>query len=327
MQPTPVVTLVVLAYRQADLIDAAIDSALAQTGAPIEILLSDDASPDATYARMQARAASYNGPHQLVVRRNATNLGLGEHVNQVMRLARGELVILMAGDDISLPERAERVAAAWEASGRQVDLVASHVIDMAHDGTDLGVIRVDDLQRWSGIDAWAAHRPHVIGAAHAVTRRLHERFGPFAADVSNEDQINTLRALCAGGACTIDAPLVRYRRGGMSGRHVDADGTALRIRAQRSTARHLALHRQWQHDAEQAGCLDRLRQATDREEQRELFLQTLLSDPHHRPALTNLWWPPYRVSFSWRLGKWLRFSMADLSARMEYFKSRRRHPA
>lgn len=323
MMPTPLVTLVVLAYRQADLIDAAIDSALAQTGAPIEIILSDDASPDDTYARMQARAAAYDGPHQLVARRNASNLGLGEHVNQVMRLARGELVILMAGDDISLPERAERVAAAWETSGRKVDLVASHVIDMAHDGTDLGVIRVDDLQQWSGIDAWAARRPHVIGAAHAVTRRLHERFGPFAADVSNEDQINTLRALCAGGACTIDAPLVRYRRGGMSGRHTDTDGTALRMRAQRITARHLALHRQWQRDTQLAGCLDKLLQATDREEQRELYLQTLLTDPQYRPRLKNLWWPHYRVSFSWRLGKWLRFSLADLSARMDGYKNKR----
>ncbi len=54
----PRITLVVFAYNQSAMIDAAIDSALVQVCEPIEILLSDDASPDDTFARMQARAAT-----------------------------------------------------------------------------------------------------------------------------------------------------------------------------------------------------------------------------------------------------------------------------
>ncbi|WP_310461005.1 glycosyltransferase family A protein [Sphaerotilus sp.] len=324
MTTAPLLTLVVLAYRQAPLIDAAIASALAQTGEPIEILLSDDASPDDTFARMQAHAAAYHGPHQVIARRNPVNLGLGAHVNTVMQAARGELILLMAGDDLCLPERAQRVREAWDATGRRVDLIASHVIDMAPDGTDLGLLRVDDLAQWRSVADWARRRPHVIGAAHAVTRRLFDRFGPMADDCLLEDQVNTLRTLCAGGACTVDAPLLRYRRGGVSGRHVDADGAALRTRLKRVADRHLALHRQWQRDATLAGCLDTVRAATDREEQREQFLAALLADPARRPPLPLLWDGRFRVRTGWRLSKWLRVAFAGLTVRIDALKARLR---
>ena len=85
----PRITLVVFAYNQSAMIDAAIDSALAQVGEPIEILLSDDASPDDTFARMQAKAAAYRGPHQVRVRRNPTNLGINGHFNAVVEAAQG----------------------------------------------------------------------------------------------------------------------------------------------------------------------------------------------------------------------------------------------
>lgn len=320
----PSITLAMLAYNQSAVIDAAIASALAQTGEPIEILLSDDASPDDTFDRMQAQATAYRGPHQVIARCNPVNLGLGGHVNAVMQAARGELVLLMAGDDLCLPERAQRVREAWEASGRKVDLIASHVIDMSLEGEDLGVLRVDDLAQWRGVDDWARRRPHVIGAAHAVTRRLFERFGPMATDCLLEDQVNTLRAVCAGGACTVDAPLLRYRRGGVSSRQVDADGAALRSRLKRLAERHLALHRQWQRDATQAGCLDTVLAATDRVAQREAFLAALLADPKRTPSLALLWDRRFRVRTGWRLAKWLRVTFADLAVRVDAFKARRR---
>ena len=321
---TPLVSFVVFAYRQATLIDAAIDSVLAQTGAPLEIILSDDASPDATHAHMLAKAAAYRGPHTVVVRRNARNLGMGEHFNAVMAAAQGELVILMAGDDLSLPDRADRVLAAWEASGRRADLIASHVIDMAHDGTDLGVLHVDDLSQWRSVDDWAQRRPHVIGAAHAMTKRLFGHFGPMAGDCLHEDQVSALRAVCGGGGVTVDAPLLRYRRGGISGRHVDADGAALRSRLKRVADRHLALHRQWLRDATLAGCLDTVRAATDREEQREQFLAALLADPTRRPPLALLWDGHFRARTGWRLGKWLRVAFAGLTVRIDALKARLR---
>ncbi len=270
------ITLAILAYRQEDFIDDAVCSALAQTGEAIEILLSDDCSPDSTFDRMQALAASYTGPHQVVVRRNSVNMGIGAHYNEVMRAASGELLLLMAGDDLSTPDRAQRIAQAWDASGRQADLIASDLFDMGYDGQALGSISVDDLSRWPDVQSWAQQRPYVVGAAHAVTRRLFDRFGPLQPGVSHEDQVNTLRALGAGGAITVRVPLVHYRRGGMSGHVVDASKQAFLTRMRRRNDLHLALHEQWLADARTLGCEALVASGFAHDHERELFIHAQL---------------------------------------------------
>lgn len=111
----PRVTLFVLAYRQEAHVRAAIEGAFAQTYQPLEILLSDDCSPDGTFAVMQEMAAAYRGPHKVVLNRNPSNLRLIGHLNRVMSLATGDLLVQNAGDDVSHPERVARLVAVWEA--------------------------------------------------------------------------------------------------------------------------------------------------------------------------------------------------------------------
>lgn len=316
MDAPPRITLVVLAYRQAEFIDAACASALAQDCEPIEILLSDDASPDTTFERMQDMAASYRGPHQVRARRNPCNLGMGEHFNVAVDAARGRLLVLMAGDDIALPDRVRQVAAAWDAHGGAPDLVASHVIDMSHDGQDLGVLKVDDLSRWRSVEDWAHARPYIIGAAHAVSRRLGERFGPLSPTLAHEDQANVLRALCAGGAITVDAALLRYRRGGISARARHADARQLLATLQKQTVRHLALHEQWLLDARTAGCEARVAAATRREHARERFVLDVLTSAGLVARWRALRSHP-EVALAWRLGKWLRIGRLSWRARLQ----------
>lgn len=273
---SPRITLAVLAYNQSAFIDDAVRNALAQECEPIEIILSDDGSPDDTFDRMKAHAAAYRGPHHITLRRNEPNLGVGAHFNAVMQAARGELVVFMAGDDISLPHRVARIAEVWRISQQRLDLIACDLVDMAYDGAELGITRVDDLSKWPDIHAWARQRPHVVGAGHAYTRRLFERFGPLGAGVVHEDQVMTMRAICSGGAATIAEPLVRYRRGGFSGgmRHYSGERYAAWVRQQNH--RHLTLHEQWLADARKAGCADMVDAATRRERERAAFLDQLL---------------------------------------------------
>jgi glycosyltransferase involved in cell wall biosynthesis len=319
----PRITLVVFAYNQSAMIDAAIDSALAQVCEPIEILLSDDASPDDTFARMQAKAAAYQGPHLVRVRRNAGNLGINGHFNAVVEAAQGELLVMMAGDDLSLPERVARVAQAWDASEQRLDLIASHLVDMSPEGEDLGVVRVDDLSQWRTVEDWAQRRPYIIGAAHAFTRRLFERFGPLLPRVSYEDQVNLLRALCGGGACTIDSPLVRYRRGGVSDRMREFSGERFLAWVRRLNVIHIALHQQWLQDAARAGCLDVVQRAIEREYQRERFVAALLEAPgalsRWRLALR-----PSPVDFGWRVRKCVYLAWPGLAAAIRAAQSANR---
>ena len=83
---------------------------------------------------MQAMAAAYSGPHRLVLNRNPTNLGLTAHVSRVMQLATGAFVVQNAGDDVSHPERAAKLVAAWQAGAGRVMAVHSGMRRLGADG-------------------------------------------------------------------------------------------------------------------------------------------------------------------------------------------------
>jgi len=314
------ITLAVLAYKQASFIDAAVHSALGQVCEPVEIMLSDDASPDGSFERMQALAEAYRGPHQVVLRRNPHNLGVGEHYNAIVREARGELIVTMAGDDISLPQRVQLTAKAWDASAGRLDLIACDLIDMSHDGEDLGIIRVDDLAEWPDINAWARRRPYIVGAGHAFTRRLFDRFGPLQPELAYEDQILTLRAIVSGGAATIRQPLVRYRRGGLSGRMREFSGAHYIAWTKRHNQQYIAQHAQWLADAQTAGHLETVASATLHERTRELFMQDLLS----AQSVVSRWRALRAhdvLGFGWRLRKLLYWQWPALAAAVRRWQS------
>src|SRR3954469_5886970 len=124
----PLLTFSIGAYNQEPFIRQAVAGAFAQTYSPLQIILSDDCSSDRTFEIMAEMAAAYRGPHEVVLNRNPKNRGLVAHVNRVVELMRGELLVVSAGDDISLPHRTTAVWEAWEATGRKAFSVHSQVI-------------------------------------------------------------------------------------------------------------------------------------------------------------------------------------------------------
>jgi len=101
LQERPLVTFALFAYNQEQYIRQAVEAALAQTYEPLEIIISDDCSSDSTFQVISDLAAGYTGPHTVVARRNANNLGLAAHISTVMEAVNGELVVVAAGDGVS----------------------------------------------------------------------------------------------------------------------------------------------------------------------------------------------------------------------------------
>lgn len=215
-EPQLLATLMLVAYDQQDTIAEAIAGALAQTWQPLEIVVSDDASTDGTFAAIQAAVAGYAGPHRIVLNRNSVNMGIGAHLSHCVGLSSGEMLFVAAGDDVSLPQRCERVMQAWLGSGCTLDLIASELIDIDEAGNSHEKITPTDLSTYRNAADWLARPPHVVGAAQAWTRRVFDRFGPLPRGVVAEDLVMVLRAVMSGGATTLAEPLVRYRRGGLS---------------------------------------------------------------------------------------------------------------
>lgn len=308
----PRLSLLLLVYNQRGTVEQALASCLAQEGAPIEILVSDDASTDDSFALIERRAAAYRGPHRLVLNRNPVNLGIGAHLNWLVDLSTGELLVVGAGDDASLPWRCATLAAAWETAGRRPDLIASPLRDMASDGSLHGVIAVDDLAQWD-LARWLRERPTVIGAGQAWTRRAFERFGPFDPAIAYEDQVMTFRALAGGGAVTVAEPLVNYRRGGTSAKALPQTADAVRERMRVQNRRHLAEVEQLRRDAVTAGIAAEVHPALQVEWDRQRCLAAMLA----ATGWTDGWqalaaWPSLPIG--WRLRKLMAVRAAAFDA-------------
>ncbi len=301
----PLVSIVLLAYNQEATVRRAALTCLEQLGGPYEIVLSDDASTDGTFAVMQAVVAEYRGPHHVVARRNAVNTGIGEHYNELVRVTKGELIVSAAGDDESLPQRVQRLVDAWNATDRNADLIASHVIDMDHDGVSHEVIRVDDLAPYRDIEHWGTERPYIIGAGHAFTRRMMTRFAPMKPTIAYEDQIMVFRAIAMGGAATVDEALVRYRRGGTSARPNVFQSTEHMERwRDRQLARELAEKEQLIADGVEAGCGGQVQALLDRAMRVDHYLLMLRRAPN-RAELWAVYRRAHSLPMKWRLKKML----------------------
>lgn len=234
----PPLTFFVMAYRQEDVVAEAVASAFAQTYSPLEIILSDDASPDGTGDRMEALADAYRGPHRVRVNRNPVNLGVTAHLDRIMELAEGALLIQNAGDDLSEPDRAERVFEAWDAGGRRAHLIHTPATIIDDAGAEIGRKEALRDMRPPKDRAGAAAGPeaariiarslYALGAATAWTPKLQEVFGPLGV-LGVEDTVIPARAAALGaaerlageagpgaGLLFLDAPLTRWRAGGIS---------------------------------------------------------------------------------------------------------------
>ena len=209
----PLITFAVFAYNQVRWVRAAVEAALAQTWTPLQIILSDDGSTDGTFAIMEELAHSYHGPHQVQLNRNPRNLGIGGHVNRVMELVAGDLVVVAAGDDISVPHRTASIAEVWLGSGRRAMSIHSAVTEMDADGSLLSLRGFNGAEALNDTARVARKGIGILGASHAWAREVFDRFGPMMSDIVNEDVVIPFRSSLLGTVAYIEEPLVRYRVG------------------------------------------------------------------------------------------------------------------
>jgi succinoglycan biosynthesis protein ExoO len=102
----PDVSFVVAAFNAAPYIEAAMASALAQTGVAVEVIVVDDASSDDTAAIVAAVAA--RDPRVTLIRR-VSNGGPSVSRNEAMRRTRGAWIAVLDADDLIAAERSRRL--------------------------------------------------------------------------------------------------------------------------------------------------------------------------------------------------------------------------
>jgi hypothetical protein len=108
----PTFSVIIAAYQAADFIGDAVESALAQTFPPTEVIVCDDGSTD----DLPGALAPYGEAVKLLRKENG---GEASAKNMAASAASGDFVAILDADDVYLPERLEALA---ELSVRRPDL-------------------------------------------------------------------------------------------------------------------------------------------------------------------------------------------------------------
>lgn len=106
---TPAISLIIATYKRPHLIERALDSVLAQSLRPAEVIVVDDASGDNTGDVVAAWSARTGLAVQFIAAER--NGGVGAARNIAMRRARGDFITFLDSDDAWLPHALETLVA------------------------------------------------------------------------------------------------------------------------------------------------------------------------------------------------------------------------
>ena len=197
----PLVSVIVPTYQRADLLRLTIDSVLAQTWRPLELIVVDDGSTDGTAALLRGYGDRLRAICQ-------TNRGGTAARNTGTRAARGAFLNWLDHDDVMLPSKIERQMALFRARP-SLGLVHCGYFRVDRDGR-----RID---RVTALPAGDVRRRLVCGCfvwsgAPLVRRECVEQVGLFDESVWSSDAEFWLRIALAGWrwGC-VQEPLGEYR--------------------------------------------------------------------------------------------------------------------
>ena len=322
----PTASLLLFAYNHEAFIEASLLSALRQDLDDYELVIVDDASTD----RTRAIIADVLAREESAVRRIKTifherNQGVLAAVNAAMAQATGEIFVMMAGDDISMPDRLRRTLRIF-ADAPEVQLAYGEVAFIDECGALLRPVPTGGMAqsfayaraRFGRIYAGASP----CGASAAYRRQLFDVFGPMGAGPHGEDNCYWVRALLLGEVHHDPACYIQWRQHSANlSNYQPSAGDDWRPRHLDWMEKHAGMSAQWLRDIDVArnhGLISAWRAAVVRyaamreDATRSLEVASLRADPWGR-------W----LRSAWKLLQVGRFSTAFRMLKLRLFRSRR----
>lgn len=101
------ISIAMATYNGERYLQAQLESIIAQTLLPNELVVSDDGSTDATLAILETFAN--HAPFPVIMIRNEQRLGYGQNFNRALMQTTGDLIFLCDQDDVWFPEKIARL--------------------------------------------------------------------------------------------------------------------------------------------------------------------------------------------------------------------------
>lgn len=207
----PLVSFCILTYNQELYIEKALHSAFEQTYTPLEIIISDDFSQDRTRDKIKSIVTKYNGEHTIKLNFNDQNQGLASNFNKAVNMARGEFIVIAAGDDISLPNRTA-ISVNFMQKHPECFLADYHVDYIDENGTITpGRVKKENIA-FRLEDLLNRKIKGVRGCSRIYRKKMFEIFDPLNSDCPTEDSPSVWRGIMLGNIWVLKDKAVLYRR-------------------------------------------------------------------------------------------------------------------
>jgi glycosyltransferase involved in cell wall biosynthesis len=213
-------SIVICTYNGAAYLQQQLDSLLAQTRLPDEIVMSDDGSADASQSILQAFAERARGLGIAVqLWSNPGNLGYVENFSKALQQATGDVLFLCDQDDVWRPDKLALMATRFDNDPKLL-LLHSDARLVDAQGVSLGgslfdALRLTSEEKRTIHDGRAfevvLRRSFVTGATAALRRELTGMALPVAPDWIHDEWLTAVAA-AFGPMDFIDEPLIDYRQ-------------------------------------------------------------------------------------------------------------------
>ncbi|WP_316737872.1 glycosyltransferase [Pedobacter aquatilis] len=202
--------VVLISYNQENFITDALEGIRLQTVTPDEVIIADDCSKDQTQQIIENYVQKYQLQEKWTLLFNKTNKGINLNLQNGIDHTSSEILIVMSGDDISLPNRIE---VALELFKQYPNL---HIVSTSIDKIDENRNIVGELSYMNEIidDAKKvikAGMPNVFPVGQNWRRSIFDKFGKLPHTVPNEDDQITFRAIIDGGIFCSSQKTILYR--------------------------------------------------------------------------------------------------------------------
>ncbi|WP_423823590.1 glycosyltransferase family 2 protein [Salinisphaera sp. SPP-AMP-43] len=203
MADEPRISVVIAAFQAEAFLAEAVQSALWQTRAPLEIVIVDDASTDATLTVAERLADRYGSVRVFGL---AENHGPAATRNHGIRQCRGDWIAILDDDDAFEPDRLEKIGDFLVENEGQIDIVSDLLTWIRNDGAVAPDFEIDQLAMPIGLAEFIVRsRPLLptpdLGLLKPVFRKafLDERNLYYPANHRHgEDYLLMVTALTAG---------------------------------------------------------------------------------------------------------------------------------
>jgi len=185
----PKVSIVIAVYNDESYVADAVESALSQTLAPLEVIVVDDGSTDGTADVLKR----YEGSIVIVSQRNQ---GPGAARNKGLRMSRGEYVSFIDSDDFIIPEKSAQQA---EILDGHPEVGLCYGICQAIDARDGHVIKTTRPGHGASGRSKAPFPPSYPTLAFMARREWLERVGGYAEDIRLSEDTELRFKLWAAG--------------------------------------------------------------------------------------------------------------------------------